>query len=99
MIIAFISIKKRTAALISTTALRHMLVFSIFCLYILLLLYIWELHDESVLQHMSEAFDISTQLFDSAFHTDQKVRADEHGKTVVGCCGEQFVNVPGDSSF
>ena len=50
---------------------------------VLLLLYIWELHDESVLQHMSEAFDISTQLFDSAFHTDQKVRADEHGKTVM----------------
>ena len=56
-----------------------------FCVHsrVLLLLYIWELHDESVLQHMSEAFDISTQLFDSAFHTDQKVRADEHGKTVM----------------
>ena len=52
-----------------------------------------ELHDEPFLQHAREVFDISTQLFYSAFHTDQKIRADEHGKTIIRRCREQFVNV------
>lgn len=38
-------------------------------------------------------FDISTQPFYSAFHTDQKIRADEHRKAIISCCREQFVNV------
>ena len=38
-------------------------------------------------------FDISTQPFYSAFHTNQKIRADEHRKAIIRCCREQFVNV------
>ena len=66
-----------------------MISYLVYCLYILLLLYIRKLHNEPVLQHVGEAFDVSTQLFYSAFHTDQKIRADEHGKTIIRCCGEQ----------
>ena len=81
--ISSFSIKKRGCRTFVRQPLCHMISYLVYCLYILLLLYIRKLHNEPVLQYVGEAFDISTQLFYSAFHTDQKIRADEHGKYVM----------------